>query len=381
MIIRRIVAASMIVVSLFTAGCDSFTLSSGSGQLLNIRKRAILSGGTDTTATTNKDSGTTETITNFKVCAEPSPDAMSAMAMEAAAKGGVPNNVSVELSAALQQSAAFVGLRTASIQLLRDFGYRLCEAYLSGALTKGQYDLLMRRFQKNVVALLAIEQLTGAVKAPPVVLTTRGHAETSQSLFDQQNVREKVSEKIAALEKEKKTKESEKADRLKANADTKELDSQLADKEAEITGRKEDLAAIDKGIASARGTLTRGQTQATIQADSSPAQRSDDIQKVADIVGKITMAIVKSDDIAQECLLTLLSKDTYKDNSLAKLVTWCQQELDLHQREKGMYFTTPKDQAETAEKVWSTSSGTADKRRQTEKALKNIQVELGRGKK
>lgn len=197
--IRKIIAASTIVVSLFTAGCNSFKVSDGSSQLVDIQKRAILVGGNETTVTA-KGTGT-ETVTNYRVCAEPSPDAMSAMAMEAAAKGGVPSKVSVELSAALQQSAAFVGLRTTSIQLLRDFGYRLCEAHLSGAINNGQYDLLMRRFQKNVVALLAIEQLTGAVKAPPVVLTSRGHAETSQSLSDQRDVREKVSEKIATLEK------------------------------------------------------------------------------------------------------------------------------------------------------------------------------------
>ena len=363
----------MVVVALFTAGCNSFKLSENSSQLVNIQKRAILSGGAETTIIT-KDAGTTKTVTNFRVCAEPSPDAMSAMAMEAAAKGGVPSKVSVEISMALQQSAAFVGLRTTSIQLLRDFGYRLCEGYLSGAITPGQFDLLMRRFQKNVVALLAIEQLTGAVKAPPVVLTSQGHAETSQSLLDQQNVREKISEKIATLEKEKKAKESEKTDLLKtkADADTKDLDSQIADKEAEIKRRKGDLEAIDKGIANARGTLAGGQTQATIQADSSSTQHSArDIQAVADTVSKITMAIVQSDDAIQQCLLTIGNPARSQDATTNKFLEWCLKELDLGQKGKEIYFATRKAQIDADEKIISDNSSSVElKRKATEDANK-----------
>lgn len=375
--IRRIFAASTIVVALFTAGCNSFKLSENSSQLVDIQKRAILVGGAETTVTT-KEAGTTTTVSSFRVCAEPSPDAMSAMAMEAAAKGGVPGKVSVELSAALQQSAAFVGLRTTSIQLLRDFGYRLCEAHLSGAINNGQYDLLMRRFQKNVVALLAIEQLTGAVKAPPVVLTSRGHAETSQSLSDQRDVREKVSEKIATLEEKKKKKESEKADLLKTEppSDTKDLVSQIADIDAEITRRKADIEAIDKGIANGRGTLAGGETEANIKFDSSSAQRSgENIQAVAAIVGEITMAIVKSDDITQECLLTLGNTTGSENATRAKFSDWCQEELKLQQKERDIYLTLEqkrrditltalKLRMDAAEKTLSNSSSTPEQKRE-----------------
>jgi len=302
------------------------------------------------------------------------------MAMEAAGKGGVPSQVSVELSAALQQSAAFVGLRTSSIQLLRDFGYRLCEAYLSGAIEPGQYDLLMRRFQKNVVALLAIEQLTGAVKAPPVILTSRGTAETSQSLFDQQAVRKKVSEKIAELEKEKKKKQDEKEALVKANAqaDTKALTAEIVEKEAEITRRKEDLAAIDKSIANARDTLVGGETQATIQAGISPASPSDEaVKQVAAVVSEIAMAIVKSDDVVQLCLLALGSTTGSQDTTRVKFATWCQKELELDQKGREIYLTTLTKQVDEAEKVLSDASSSPAAKDTAKKDLKGAQESLG----
>lgn len=372
-----------LVVSLLTVGCNTFKATDGYSQLLDVQKRAILVGGNETIVTP-KESGTIKTITNVKICAEPSPDAMSASAFEAAAKGGVPSKVSVELSTALQESAAFVGLRTTSIQLLRDFGYRLCEAHLSGAITEPQYDLLMRRFQKNVVALLAIEQLTGPLKAPPVVLTAQGRAETSQTLSEQRDVREKISNKIAELEKDKKDLESKKADALKANAsaDTKELDSQISDKEAEIKRRKADLEAIDKGIASARGSLAEGKTESVIKTEGLPQQRQDvHIEKVAAIVGDIVMAIVKSDDTHQICLLTLASSIDPSNKSNASrlaLADWCQKEMELDHTTKNTYFTIQKNTFETAKPaLTSTVPGEKQKaEKDIEQARRNIETLL-----
>ena len=166
-------------------------------------------------------------------------------------------------------------------------------------------------------------------------------------------------------EKDKKKKESEKADLLKANAtaDTKDLDSQIADIEAEIARRKADIEAIDKGIANGRGTLAGGETEANIKFDSSSAQRSgEDIQAVAAIVGEITMAIVKSDDKTQECLLTLGSTTGSQDTTRAKFSEWCLKELDLDQKEREIYFTTFKNRIDADEKVMSNSSSTPEQK-------------------
>jgi predicted DNA binding CopG/RHH family protein len=345
-------AVSAIAASLVTTGCNSFGLnssffkSSGSGEKMDIQKRVILSG---------SDTPTT------RVCAEPSPDAMSSMALEAAGKGGVPSKVQAELSVALQQSAAFVGLRTSSIQLLRDFGYRLCEAYLSGAIDSGEYELLMRRFQKNVVALLAIEQLTGAVKAPPVVLTAQGQAETGQSLSDLRDVREKVNKKIADLEKDKGTKETEKKALTDAvpPKDTKKVVAEIAAIEEEINLRKEDLVAIDKSIASARGTLAQGRTAGLIHSESSPATRSDEAMKaIATVVKDITMAIVKSDDTVQVCLTMLKESRSEKPKPFPE---WCKKELELHHARE-IYFMNLANEIAIQEKVESDPKSTPEQK-------------------
>lgn len=308
---RMFFAVSAIAVLLVTTGCGRFMASYGYSQIMDIKERAIIAGDREQ---------------KVRICAEPSPDAMSAMAMEFSGKGETASKVSVGVSAALQESAAFVGLRTTSIQLLRDFGYRLCEAYLSGGIDKGQYDLLMRRFQKNVVALLAIEQLTGAVKAPTVVLTSKGRAETAQSLSDQRDIREERSKKIADLEKEKKDKEAEK-DKL-SNAtppgDTTKVVAEIGAIQEEINLRKEDLVAIDKSIANARGMLAEGKTEAIIKFDTPPTQISDTaIATISDTVEKITNNIVLSNDVAQECLITLQGKG---DKS-AVFEQWCKDHL------------------------------------------------------
>ncbi|MBM3482652.1 MAG: hypothetical protein FJX66_05065 [Alphaproteobacteria bacterium] len=66
------------------------------------------------------------------VCAEPSPDALSAIAASAGIGASVPSQGAASAAAALQTSAASIGLRTQSITLMRDALYRVCEAYYSG---------------------------------------------------------------------------------------------------------------------------------------------------------------------------------------------------------------------------------------------------------
>jgi hypothetical protein len=76
----------------------------------------------------------------------------------------------VNAEGGVSESAANIGLRTQSIQILRDGFYRLCEAYMNG-LSEEQYTIMLRRYQTNMVALLAIEQLTGAVKGGDAVIS------------------------------------------------------------------------------------------------------------------------------------------------------------------------------------------------------------------
>lgn len=103
-------------------------------------------------------------------CAEPSPDALSAIS--STLSGNLQNNSGVvaSLASGINESAGSIGLRTQSIQLLRDGMYRTCEAYASGAISQDNYDRQQRRYQNLMLSLLAIEQLTGAVTARQIGL-------------------------------------------------------------------------------------------------------------------------------------------------------------------------------------------------------------------
>jgi hypothetical protein len=137
-------AIVVLALGLWITGCAKlntayrdFAVDDGSGAMIDVKQRAILASikkGADGNSTT-------------VVCAEPSPDALSAFAAEFAAEADVPEAVTARLVAAMQESSSFVGLRTQSIQLLRDGLYRLCEGYMNGSLTAAQYDILMRRYQ------------------------------------------------------------------------------------------------------------------------------------------------------------------------------------------------------------------------------------------
>ena len=126
------------------------------------------------------------------VCAEPAPDALSAIAAQAGVSvSDISNAVSAE--GGVSEAAANIGLRTQTIQTLRDGFYRVCEAYMNG-LSQEQYSIMLRRFQTNMIALLAIEQLTGSVKG--------GDAVVSASAGSGMNYREQYLQRAAVASAE-----------------------------------------------------------------------------------------------------------------------------------------------------------------------------------
>ena len=128
------------------------------GVFIDAKQRAVLSN--------RRNDGETDLRI---VCAEPSPDALSAIAAQAGVSYSDPTTA-VTTEGGVSEAAANIGLRTQSIQILRDGFYRLCEAYMNG-LSEEQYTIMLRRYQTNMVALLAIEQLTGAVKGGDAVVS------------------------------------------------------------------------------------------------------------------------------------------------------------------------------------------------------------------
>lgn len=287
----------------------TFDISKGESPMVDVRQRAVLVAPHKTvTEQYDADNKLTGRIVSDKgmfVCAEPSPDAMASLAYELAAKGGVPETGNVEVGVAMNDSAAFTGLRTQSIQLLRDFGYRLCESRMSGAINDSQYDLLMRRFQKNTVALLAIEQLTGAIRTPPTALTSTGKAEVTKALSELRAEREKIEDEIGSLENDKASQEKSKESVLAKdkNADISEIVKKIQAIDNKIARLKGDIKMLDDAMVSIKSIIVEGKTEVTIKDDVMSGRRSDEhIQAVAGVVHDIVKNIVLSDDDKQICM-------------------------------------------------------------------------------
>lgn len=385
------IALAVLVASLWIGGCANlnsiyrtFDVSQGNSPMVDIRQRAILVA-PNKTVTEEFDTNGKLTMREARengvfVCAEPSPDAMASLAYELAAKGAIPEKASGELAFALQDSAAFTGIRTQSIQLLRDFGYRLCESRLSGAITSAQYDLLMRRYQKNIVALLAIEQLTGTVKAPPVVLTASGKAEATKSLAEQRAERERVGDQIAELERQKEGVKKKHDEAKAANADTSAMDGQLADFDGKIARLKSDIEVIDKAITGTKGILAEGKTEVIIKTDSATQRSDEHIAKVADAVREIVNNIVLSDDVNQICMSVLQSPAAKTKQK--ELSEWCIATLNNQAAAKTAYIAQLKDDLVNAKARASAASTTPAEKTKAEQTIEEVRKMLeaeGRG--
>ena len=119
------------------------------------------------------------------VCAEPSPDAMTVLG----ASGGLSLNdamaeKSLGASASFAETGAFVGLRTQSIQLLRDAMYRLCEGYAGGGVTAAEFASMQRRYQSTMMGLISIEQLTRPVVAGQMALASSASSSAGAAAND-----------------------------------------------------------------------------------------------------------------------------------------------------------------------------------------------------
>ncbi len=171
-------------------------LSDGDSLVLDAEQWAVLNA-----PHYNKDDGS---IDGRILCTMPSPDALAAAAASGSFNlegegGGDSGSGSLGGSRAVGESAASIGLRTQSIQLLRDTMFRMCESYANGALDDAELGIMMRRFQSMTVAILAIEQLTGAVVASPVAVSATGEATVLSALIQE---RRRIEEELVEIEEE-----------------------------------------------------------------------------------------------------------------------------------------------------------------------------------
>lgn len=273
------------VIALAVSGCGNFnsihrTLDTASGQgiLIDIKQRAIL-------ASTMRDSSN-PAITFPVVCAEPSPDSLSAYAFDLAAQGNLPTGKALSGTLGTAESAAFVGLRTPTIQLLRDQLFRTCEAYINKAITAAEYNLAHRRFQKQTVALFAIDQLTRLTVAPAVVVGAAGMAQGSMAPF-LQNVFTENNSKVKVLEKDRDT----------AGA----TDDQKKFAQAEIDRLNKQNSEILQSLKSAEPVKVSTSTSGEVTEQKPPATAGD-ILSIAKVVEIISDGFTQTDDFMQICI-------------------------------------------------------------------------------
>ena len=113
------------------------------------------------------------------VCTEPSPDAISAQAVQLAASAAITNGgnqANAQLASGFSESVASIAMRTQTIQMLRDGYFRLCEARLNNLISKEEYRTTIAFVDEFIATVAAIEAIGGTVQTPPVAIYVGGKA-------------------------------------------------------------------------------------------------------------------------------------------------------------------------------------------------------------
>jgi hypothetical protein len=161
-------ALLIFIFPLVLMGCQGstifkkFDIDSGTSISMDAKQRAIL---------VTKMGGPMKD--RLVVCAEPSPDALVAQSAAIAAEGGF-KGANASLAASLKEAAGSIGIRTTTIQLLRDGLYRACEAYMNGVIDQSEYKLIIRNYDRVMASLFAIDAASGLAQAPTVVINAGG---------------------------------------------------------------------------------------------------------------------------------------------------------------------------------------------------------------
>jgi hypothetical protein len=240
-----------------------------------------------------------------RLCAEPSPDALSAYAASFGGSGSAQGYGSAAVAQALSESSASIGLRTQSITLMRDALYRICELYYSGGLNEVAAQQLLARSQDMTIGVLAIEQLTGAVAAQPVGLTGKSSANALAAATDAaeqlENARRFESEQQKLVDADKKAiadfdveivAKEKQINELPQDADPKvreKLQKELTDLQTAKQKRVDQLAIDTRNLQQATALRERLEQQVNSSLASASASAESGVQFGTPIVGGTRM--------------------------------------------------------------------------------------------
>lgn len=142
-----------VLASVFTLwsvddGSREFRIKDGSSISLDASQRAIL------VSTNGGPTGDRQVV-----CVEPSPDALINMTENLVTDSKLGEATSQEIGMLIQKMSQDIGVRTTTIQLLRDTTFRACEAYLNGVINEFEYSLIVNHFDRVMIMLLSLENL------------------------------------------------------------------------------------------------------------------------------------------------------------------------------------------------------------------------------
>ena len=282
----------------------------------------------------------------IRVCAEAGADAFSVLSSSIAASGTYSDGsteAAANLATSVNEIGTTIGLRTQTIQVLRDIMYRTCERYMGGAIGPEEFEIQNARDQRTIVSLLAIEQLTGAVTPKPVTIAATAEAATGATLLSIQANRDQAQEdleeqiEIAAASKQAlDDNQDETADKdLKAKADKDE---------ARRKDLEENLANLNIRREAALNASTAGATATEISADSYTSNIGQHTaEKVAQAVTDIVTLTFDVDEVTMKCI-KVLTDGKAEQNVLG----FCIDYLKIKNNEKRLAFEKNKAAAEEA---------------------------------
>lgn len=269
----RLISFAMLVAVLPLGGCAYLTnytrpvdLRAGSISI-DVKQRVVFS----------QERQKKDELVATVVCAEPSPDALTVLGASGGLSLTSAAGKATQLSGALSETGASIGLRTQSIQLLRDAMYRLCEGYAAGAVSEKDFSAMQRRYQSTMMGLIAIEQLTGPIVASQALLASNAAASAGAAAGDAAVDSAKSSADLAAtaaLDAESEL------DRSRAALDAtreemKPLDEQLRAEQAKKAAKKEFDQSVIDGLVERLGRLGT-QERAQIDDVADKRRRLDD---------------------------------------------------------------------------------------------------------